>query len=154
MTTVAANRTTIASDLQFTYGNTRFKGKTKIFDFPKPKAQFLLKTDRVLAGVSGSATQIAHLVEWLHDGETTSKPPKIKKLELLCLTAEGKLYWGDGVTSFLQIDEPFWAIGSGMDFAIGAMKQGATPLEAVKVASKSDVNTGLGFQEFHLKEKV
>lgn len=153
MTTVAANKTTIASDLQYTYGNTRFKGKTKIFDFPKEKAQFVLKTDRVLAGVSGDAVQIAHLVEWLHDGEPTSKPPKLKKLQLLALTGDNKLYWGDGLSSFIQIDEPFWAIGSGMDFAIGAMKQGATPLEAVKIAAKSDVNTGLGFQEFSVKAK-
>lgn len=153
MTTVAANKTTIASDLQYTYGQTRFKGKTKIFDFPKEKAQFVLRTDRAYAGVAGNADQIAHLVEWLHDGEPHSKVPKLKNLELLVLTGEGKLYWGKGLSAFLQIDEPFWAIGSGMDFAIGAMKRGATPLEAVKIAAKSDVNTGLGFQEFKLKEK-
>ena len=153
MTTVAANKTTIASDLQFTYGQTRFKGKTKIFEFPKEKAQFVLKTDRAYAGVSGNADQIASLVEWLHDGEPHSKVPKLRNLELLVLTGDGRLYLGKGLSAFLQVDEPFWAIGSGMDFAIGAMRQGATPLEAVKVAAKSDVNTGLGFQEFKLKEK-
>ena len=152
MTTIAANKTTIACDLQFTYGSAKFKGKTKIFAFPKEKALAALQTTRALVGVAGKADQIADLVYWLHDGEPSSEPPKIKHLELLALTEKGELWWGKGLRSWIRLDEPFWAIGSGMDFALGAMKQGATPLEAVKIAASKDINTGLGFQEFLIKD--
>jgi len=36
---------------------------------------------------------------------------------------------------------PF-AIGSGSEFALGAMHAGATPLEAIRIASKLDIYTG------------
>lgn len=153
MTTIACNKTTIAADLQFSYGNTKFKGKTKIFDFPKEKAQFALKTNRVLAGVAGDADKIASLVEWLNDGEPTSKVPKLKDLEILAITEKGQIWWGKGLSSWIRVDEPCWSIGSGMDFALGAMRQGAGPLQAVKIAAKNDNFTGMGFQEFCIKGK-
>lgn len=37
-----------------------------------------------------------------------------------------------------------WAVGSGCDYALGAMKFGATAKEAIAIASELDVNTGLG----------
>ena len=42
------------------------------------------------------------------------------------------------------MDEPTYAIGSGMHYALGALKTGATPKEAVVAASKLDPMTGLG----------
>lgn len=38
-----------------------------------------------------------------------------------------------------------WSIGSGGDFAHGAMAAGCSALEAVKIASCLDIRTGLGF---------
>jgi len=45
--------------------------------------------------------------------------------------------------SVFQIKEPFAAIGSGEEFALGAMEFGATAEEAVKCACKWDLNSAL-----------
>jgi ATP-dependent protease HslVU (ClpYQ) peptidase subunit len=39
-----------------------------------------------------------------------------------------------------------YAIGSGAAYAIGALEAGATPTEAVEIASRNDVMTGLPTQ--------
>ena len=44
---------------------------------------------------------------------------------------------------WLEIRMPFYAVGSGRDFAIGAMHCGKTPAEAVEIASKYDLKTGM-----------
>ena len=42
----------------------------------------------------------------------------------------------------VKVHEKFWAIGSGKESAITAMRMGASAKEAVKMASLCDVNTG------------
>lgn len=49
---------------------------------------------------------------------------------------------GDNYIHLNVIDADFHAIGSGCQFALGAMSSGATPEEAVMIASKFDNNTG------------
>lgn len=49
------------------------------------------------------------------------------------------------VDSFLQVSkcaESYNAIGSGSDFALGALRMDATPMEALEVAAHFDTNTG------------
>ena len=55
------------------------------------------------------------------------------KIELL--SCSGEEFWID------LIKEP-WAIGSGQDYAWGALEMGATAKQAVNVAKKKDVKTG------------
>jgi ATP-dependent protease HslVU (ClpYQ) peptidase subunit len=51
-------------------------------------------------------------------------------------------YWNDGTTWTGPLEADFFAIGSGEQFAFGAMKAGATAEEAVRIASECDPWTG------------
>lgn len=46
----------------------------------------------------------------------------------------------------IPIEDKMYVAGSGGDIALGAMAFGASPEEAVKIASEWDVDTGLGVQ--------
>ena len=50
-----------------------------------------------------------------------------------------------------KIEEQFFAIGCGGDFALAAMECGKTPKEAVEIAAKFTVNTGGEIQEELIK---
>lgn len=41
------------------------------------------------------------------------------------------------------VNEPFYAVGTGAGFAVGAMSKGATPEEAIEIAAKWDSGTRL-----------
>lgn len=149
MTTVACNKKSLATDLQFNYANQKMKGKTKAIVLEGEHAQALLKTDRAIIGFAGRASGFAKFVAWCTSPEIR-KPPKLETIELLALTKEGNIFHGEGMRTWMLIDQPFFAIGSGSNFAMGALGGGKTPLEAVKIASKHDIHTGMGFQEFFL----
>lgn len=125
------------------------KGKCKSVVLEGARAKALLNTERVIIGFSGLARQFAEFVSWCSSTED-KKPPKLKNIELLALTKEGRIYHGEGPTHWMQVDQPFFSIGSGSHFAMGALQQGATPLEAVKTAAKHCAQTGMGFQELHM----
>jgi len=65
-----------------------------------------------------------------------------KDFDYLLLNNKG-LYLATGFYGpRIKVHERFWAIGSGKDAAITAMRMGASAKEAVKIASLCDVNTG------------
>lgn len=150
MTTIAANRESIACDRQFTYnGYTKMLGKTKVIRIPEKFSIDLFDDKLVYVGFCGDAAAWGRAVSWFHD--PTSKPPKISGLEMLMLTGTGKLYTtSNDLINWMPVEDKHWAIGTGMQFAIGAMTTGKTPLEAVKVASKHDTMTGMGFKEYKI----
>lgn len=55
----------------------------------------------------------------------------------------GLLYYGDTTCVMIRIDDDFAAIGSGANAALAAMHCGRSPSEAVKIACKVDMNSGL-----------
>ena len=44
--------------------------------------------------------------------------------------------------SLSETENDFWAVGSGEEYALGAMAMGASAAQAVEVASQFDVYTG------------
>lgn len=54
----------------------------------------------------------------------------------------GKLYDISGLNEPLQQTTGVYALGSGSDYALGALEMGATPIEAVQVAVKYDAFSG------------
>ena len=59
----------------------------------------------------------------------------------LILNLDGTADWFDEDREMVRVMTPF-AIGSGDDFAIGAMEAGASPEAAVVIAAKRDTGTG------------
>lgn len=131
----------MASDLQFTEGNMKWKGITKIFKFPAHPNTF--GECAFIGGFAGTASSLVAVAEFFSLPETT-KPPKIKDLRGLILTEKGDIFAFDDYGMWLRMDQPYAAIGSGAAFALGAMANGATPKEAVRIAMKHDAFTGMG----------
>jgi hypothetical protein len=149
LTTIAINKQGIAGDKQFTYnGTTKMLGKTKIFEVPADTAKGVFGCKKVLVGFCGDAVPMNRAVRWLW--EPTSRSPKLKNIEVLVLTDRKEIFHGNDFRSLLKIEDPYAAIGTGMQYALGAMRSGKTPLEAVKIASAYDIYTGMGFNELRL----
>ena len=145
MTTIAVNKDSLYGDLQYTNGSYKFKGNGKVFKF---KAHPLICESDYIAGFAGSANDLIDVKHFFEDPE--SKPPRARELYGLVLTMEGKMYRFDNYKRWFELNEPYSAIGSGRDFAMGAMALGASPKEAIKIASKHDVFTGMGVKGYSI----
>lgn len=138
----------MAADRQFTHGSEmKLLGRTKIIEVPLPE---LFSCKRAFIGFAGNADIWGTIVGWLHD--PTTKPPKCREIEFLMLTDRGTIMHGTNMVNWLEICQPYFAIGSGVQYAQAAMSCGKTPIEAVKIASKHDAMTGMGFNKLIMKE--
>lgn len=141
MTTIAVSRTQIASDLQATHGGGfKFKVKTKLFEFDNP----IFYPTPFIVGYSGDLDSVPDVLEYLGDTTGKIKPPRGRSCEFVALTKDKKIFTFISPAKWIHVDESTYAIGSGMHYALGALKTGATPKEAVVAASKLDPMTGLG----------
>ena len=144
ITTIAVSKTSIACVLQATHGGGfKFKVKTKLFEFNNP----LFYPTPFTVGYSGDLDAVPDVLEFLGNTEPTAKPPRNRNCEFVVLTKDHKIYTFINPTKWILVDEPNYAIGSGMHYALGALKAGATPKEAVKAACKLDPMSGLGVKE-------
>lgn len=136
------------ADLQFTNmdsGN-KWKGKTKVYKF-KAKPDTYAFCDFIV-GFCGNASDIVTISSYFEFPEMFDKPPKTKGISGLVLTADKDIFVFDDYTRWLAVNEPFAAIGTGANYAIGAMSSGKTPKEAVRVAMKHDAFTGFGVKGY------
>jgi len=137
----------MVGDKQFTHASgMKLTGKTKVYEVPHPD---VFQCKRAFIGFAGNADAFGKALGWLHD--PTTKAPKLRDVEMLLLTDKGEILHGTTMHNWLQIPQPFMAIGSGMHYAMGAMAAGKDPYEACKIASKHDSNTGCGFVKLTMK---
>jgi 20S proteasome alpha/beta subunit len=129
MTTIATDGKTMASDGQAEACGTITASR---------RAKVVKLGDGSLYGSSGRKTDSDALARWLIEG---GKKPKVEKLSALRLMPDGVLLYYSETLEPCEVDTPC-AVGSGMDFAIGAMEFGASPVEAVKIACKRDPGSG------------
>jgi len=138
----------IACDLQFTHGSGhKFKGSTKVHELYSPR----LYHKPFYVGFCGAAQECQAVVQWLQDPD--DKPPKVRNSEFLILTQDKKMFAFQQPTNWLEVREQYYSIGTGMQYAAGAMAAGKTPLEAVKIAAKHDPSTGMGYKTFSFPQK-
>jgi ATP-dependent protease HslVU (ClpYQ) peptidase subunit len=98
-----------------------------------------LEDGSVFAG-AGNSTDIAKCFRWLTGGEKPAN--ELESLSALHLTEDG-LFYIDGALEPLLMDQEYWAVGSGADFAIAGMFMGMSAQDAVTLASKLDIHTQL-----------
>lgn len=147
ITTVVANKETIACDTQATHsGGYKFKLSTKIQEVYQPK----MWPTPFFIGFSGQVDSIPDIMDFFINIGDYKKPPKCNA-ECLVLTHDKKLFTFMNPAKWLEVKEPFYAVGSGRMVAIGAMESGKTPLEAVKIAAKHDPHTGAPFKSYSFK---
>jgi len=144
MTTIAWDGKTLAADRQFNHSGTPI-AKTKIHTCIS-NVDMRIK----IFGCAGDSFDAMALKEYWKGERNLA--PAITDLEIMVIDNTKKIYIVTEKMIFHEVeDKPFYAIGSGADYAIGAMAMGATAKEAVEIASKFDIHTGMGIDELHFE---
>ena len=96
----------------------------------------------VFAG-AGDLDDLTRFFEWRRGGGKTVDAPSLDDgIDVLEVCADGIFIWGKKLVR-LKINQDVYAVGSGSQYAIGALAFGATPEQAIEVAAKFDTQTAL-----------
>lgn len=173
MTTIAARlldgAVELAWDDQTTWGSERIISDAKVFTVPGVGV-FGLSGAANSADIIEEALKVKRKKEW---GDRQFMLLGVVPAMRTLLREHGVLTVGDGSVEkwecsgivvvgetcgylatdfcFLGTREKMWAVGSGSDYAKGAMAMGADVRKAVEVASLFDVNTGRGIETMTVK---
>lgn len=144
MTTIAVTRDQIACDLQITHPNGyKFKCKTKIFEYTLSA----IYPEPFVLGYCGNPDSLVGVQEYLLAGGKVPKNPK-NESEFVVLTQSGKIFNFYKADEWFEIDQDYYAIGSGGAYALGAMASGADARTAVLAAINQDPKSGFGVKSF------
>lgn len=131
MTTIATDGYEIACDGRVTFGSQPiYNSKAKLF-----------KIGNHIIGGCGIEDLCLEYVKWRAKGSPEDERPQMQEFTGIHLTKKG-VFIVNAPYFNLQKADKVLAIGSGADFAVGAMAYGASPREAVKIAMKYDTGTG------------
>ncbi len=142
MTTIAANRRSMAADSKVTDGDTYYYTNK------------LHEINGSIVGVAGICSATNKFLEWFRagcqrDGPTLEEDDAVG-FSAIALSREG-LFIYSGCFEPDKLDNHFYAIGTGKQHAIGMMRKGLSPLDAVRDAAKIDPCTGGRVREIQLK---
>lgn len=132
MTTVAWDGKTLAADSQVTIGNCRGHGTKLVSN----------EAGYVAAG-AGNFCDVLPWLAWVAAGMDPEQQPTSLDAEstLIIVPPRGAPLWFAGTHIPIKLPRKKFAIGSGSDFAMGAMAVGADAVTAVKIAADHDVYT-------------
>lgn len=99
------------------------------------------KIGKELFGFSGSSDQAHSFIKWYKAGADPDNMPSMSDLNVLMVNKSGVYIACQPAFNFQRVDRVM-AIGSGADYAVGAMAAGKKPREAVRIASRYDWGTG------------
>jgi 20S proteasome alpha/beta subunit len=127
----------LAADRQWTAGNL-IRTTTKIW-----------KHGDVLMGGSGTLTHVEALRNWVLGGMLPAKFPDLKCDQnyvphFWLINRNGAVAKFEDTPYPMTLRDPFFAEGSGRDFAYGALEMGADAARAVEIACKYDTSCGGG----------
>lgn len=127
-TTIAFDGKEMAADSQMTVGSWMMFTPEK-----------LTRIDGDVIGCAGNCEEIVKFKIWYRD--RTRPFPKMKgSFEAICWTKDGLMrYTTSGVP--IKFNPPY-ALGSGSDIAMGAMKAGVGARRAVEIATETDIYSG------------
>lgn len=104
---------------------------------------FALSNGSLYGGV-GKHDNVLQVLWWLENG---GEPPNLgseASFSGLVVMPEKKVHLFDELLVPKPVLESFFAIGSGRDFAIAAMALGQTAAQAIELAMRYDIYTGIG----------
>ena len=151
MTTVAYDGRSMAADKQMNTGNMKH---------PHAGSKIQRGTYRgepALYGGSGTTVFLSAVIDWLIAGESAEHKPDLPgpddTFTVVVATAAGVFEYIDSLRPIFLGDIP-WAIGSGAEYAFGAMDAGACAKRAVEIACGRDCSSGMGIDVLTLKRKT
>jgi ATP-dependent HslUV protease subunit HslV len=132
--------TTIATDGQTMAADGLRKQHGAIIDTDALKLRRL--SDGRIVGTCGDVAEGEMVVEWLEAGGGKDDKPTISDDTVaLVLNLDGTVEIYDHHCRPIRVPAPI-AIGSGCEFAMGALDAGASPQKAVVIATRRDPNSG------------
>ena len=143
--------TTIATDGKSMAGDGKSQTRGTVCSLNSVKVHRM--RDGGLFAACGSSGWGDKLQAWYEDGQSGSPPTGEDGDGFILLRLDGSIWQGGQDGLAVQIEAPF-AIGSGMDLAIGAMDQGASPEQAVAIAAQRDPGTGGTITILHLESQT
>jgi ATP-dependent protease HslVU (ClpYQ) peptidase subunit len=148
MTTIAWDGRTLAGDRQINAGNTPLlREHPKVLPINSPDGE------RCLMGFAGDVFMYRAWLHWL-DGGAEPKWKDDVHWSLLLIDPTGYAWIRTSTSNgWAPHGRTVWAIGSGCDYALGALRAGATAERAVMIAAELDINTGLGIDKVALQEE-
>jgi ATP-dependent protease HslVU (ClpYQ) peptidase subunit len=103
----------------------------------------------LLVGGAGTTAQIIEMQEWIRSGHPVDRFPTPQRdakdcVSMLVIHRDGTVWQFENTPHPIVIENKFWAIGSGRDYAMAAMHLGCTARAAVQVAMALDSGCGNG----------
>lgn len=99
------------------------------------------KTGVYLVGCAGDCDDCVAFLRWM---EGRAEKPRPFRLTALVVDGRGRLWSVTEKLVYVRVRANLWAIGSGGDYALGAMHAGKSAADAVRIASKLDKASGFG----------
>jgi hypothetical protein len=146
VTTIAWDGVSLVGDRMRSFNNTPIDA-TKVFRL-RETPELGNVPHAVAFGCAGHSPSAIALERWTRN---TGLRPPLKDLDVMVVDAHGQCCVGDHDLEFTRVQFPFFAIGSGADYAMGAMARGATAREAVEIAMRFDTGSGIGVTEVRIK---
>jgi ATP-dependent protease HslVU (ClpYQ) peptidase subunit len=110
--------------------------------------------DNLARGVAGDWDKCVKFHELLNkenlDGDDLDTEIDVECIEL----RHDGIYVYEGILYPVKIKNQYYAIGSGAEYAIAAMRMGANPRQAVRVASEFDPGTGGPIDVWKLPDEI
>jgi ATP-dependent protease HslVU (ClpYQ) peptidase subunit len=101
-----------------------------------------------LVAVAGGWDKAQVLFQWVAKGRKERDYPEFQDTEawvdLLVIDKDGQAWLYNRHSVPMKIEKLPFVMGSGGNYAAGALAAGATPQEAVEIASRFDPSTGFG----------
>jgi hypothetical protein len=109
------------------------------------RCEKLFRRAGALIGLAGDDAPALIFLDWYGTGRARPELLVTGEADFHALVLDDKrrIWLYDKWCRGERISEPFYAIGTGADAALGAMHMGASAVRAVKVACKIDINSGL-----------
>lgn len=144
MTTIAWDGRMLAGDRRSTWGGTPTQIDTKLVRARHPSGRVLL------VGCAGITEECHAVREWLL-GQRDQ--PEVTDVRIMGVDDTGFVWVGSKPGFWAPVGRRPWAIGSGADYALGAMAAGKSARQAVLIASRLDTYTGDGVTVLRLVGK-
>lgn len=140
MTTIAWDGRTLAADRQLTTNGVRFT---------TTKAHRL--KDGSLYGSCGQLELNIAVLAYLNGEGEKPVMGKDDDFDGMLIKPDGSAWMLNKLLQPIAIESPYYATGSGRDFALCAMRLGKTAREAVELASEQDIWTGMGVMTLEIE---
>ena len=145
MTTIAWDGKTLAADRRQIFGSNKSQATTKIVLHPN-----------LIVGASGGFAAAQAMLRWVAEGcRAVDFPPSQSgdnwARTIVVNRHSHKVYIYEDAPIAIEITSNHYAMGSGCEYALGAMAAGANARDAVSIAGFFDPQTGDGVDSFSLE---